>query len=405
MNMRFSGRRILLGVTGSIAAYKAAEILRRLQDEGARVHVAMTRNALRFVGSLTFAALSGQPVLTDDSWTAEGERIEHISSTEGLDLALVAPATANSIGKIASGIADDALSSALMACGCPLVVAPSMNDRMYRNPFLLRNLAHLREQGAVIVEPEAGRLACGSEGRGRLAGPEAILAAAATLLVPGDLAGMTVLVTAGPTREAIDAVRFLSNPSTGRMGYAIARSVRDHGAQVILISGPTQLEPPAGVTFIAVENAAEMKRAVHQHADRCSVIIMTAAVTDFRPVSVHDHKVKKEDAPLTLQLERTEDILHELGSVMQGRILVGFAAETDDLVQNAHQKLRNKNLDLIVANDVRRKDAGFGTETNMVTIIERSGTVTELPLMPKTAIAEQITRKVAQLAAKQRISP
>lgn len=402
---RLAGRRILLGVTGSIAAYKAAEVLRRLQDEGARVRVVMTRNAARFVGPVTFAALSGQAVLTDDHWTAEGTRIEHVAATDDIDLALVAPATANCIGKIAAGIADDALSSALMACGRPLVVAPAMNERMYRNPSLVRNLAVLQAQGVTIVEPESGRLACGTEGPGRFAGPDAIIAAVASILSPGDLAGVSILVTAGPTREPLDAVRFLSNPSTGRMGYAIARAARNHGAQVILVSGPTQLEAPDGVTVVPVATAAEMKQAVNSHADRCSVVIMAAAVSDFRPLTAHDRKVKKEEAALTLQLERTEDILQELGSEAGKRVLVGFAAETDDLMRNALQKLKKKNLDLIVANDVRRNDAGFGTTMNAVTIIDRSGAAIELPLMPKDRIAELLIQKVAQLAAKQRISP
>lgn len=402
---QLAGRRILLGVTGSIAAYKAAEVLRRLQDEGALVRVAMTRNAMRFVGPMTFAALSGETVLTDDHWTAEGSRIEHVASTNDIDLALVAPATANCIGKIAAGIADDALSSALMACGCPLVIAPAMNERMYRNPSLVRNLATLRAQGITIVEPESGRLACGTEGVGRFPDPESIIAAVASILAPGDLAGVNILVTAGPTREPIDAVRFLSNPSTGRMGYAIARSARNHGAQVILVSGPTQLEPPDGMTVVPVTSAAEMKQEVDAHAGRCSVIIMTAAVSDFRPAAARDHKIKKEEAALTLQLERTEDILQDLGSKKGGRILVGFAAETDAVTQNALQKLRKKNLDMIIANDVRRIDAGFGSVMNAVTIIDRSGTATELPLMTKDALADLIIQKVAQLAAKQRISP
>lgn len=403
--IRLAGRRILLGVTGSIAAYKAAEVLRRLQDEGAQVRVAMTRNAMRFVGPMTFAALSGQAVLTDDHWTAEGSRIEHVASTDDIDLALVAPATANCIGKIAAGIADDALSSALMACDCSLVIVPAMNERMYRNPSLVRNLAVLRAQGTTIVEPESGRLACGTEGIGRFADPDTIIAAVTSVLAPGDLAGVNILVTAGPTREPIDAVRFLSNPSTGRMGYAIARSARNHGAQVILISGPTQLEPPDGVIVVPVATASEMKQAVNDHTERCSVIIMAAAVSDFRPVSAYDRKVKKEDAALTVELERTEDILQELGNKEGKRILVGFAAETDALTQNALLKLKKKNLDMIVANDVRRKDAGFGSVMNAVTIIDRSGTATELPLMQKDAIAELIIQKVAQLAAKQRISP
>ncbi len=402
---QLSGKRILLGVTGSIAAYKAVDVLRRLQEQGASVRVIMTKNATRFIAPLTFSAITNQPVLTDEFRSEEQPGIGHVDVSKELDLALVAPATANIIGKIASGIADDALSSALMACDCPLVLAPAMNDRMYRNPFLQRNLRVLKEHGITVVEPEAGWLACGTVGQGRLADTDQIARAVMSMLAPGDLGGATVLVTAGPTREPLDAVRFISNPSTGKMGYAIAQAARNHGARVILVSGPTHLAPPFGVTFVAVSTAAEMQQAVMEHAQRSTVVVMAAAVSDFRPVVAHDRKMKKESAPMTLQLERTDDILKQLAGLQEKRLLVGFAAETDFVIEHAMQKLKSKNLDLIVANDLTKEGAGFGTDTNTVTIIDRSGAVTELPVMPKGEIAEQIIEKVSQLIAKQRILP
>jgi phosphopantothenoylcysteine decarboxylase/phosphopantothenate--cysteine ligase len=402
---RLSSKRILLGVTGSIAAYKAVDLLRRLQEQGAGVHVVMTKNATRFIAPLTFSTLTRRPVLVDEFGNGDQPAIGHIDVSKGLDLALVAPATANVIGKIASGIADDALTSALMACDCPLVLAPAMNDRMYRNPVLQKNLRVLKEQGVTVVEPEAGWLACGTVGPGRLADAEQIIGTVLSMLAPGDLEGTTVLVTAGPTRETIDAVRFISNPSSGKMGYAIARAALNHGARVILISGPTHLSPPPGVTFVSVSSAAEMREAVMNQAAGSAVVIMAAAVSDFRPAVAYDRKMKKEYAPTTLQLERTEDILKDLAGLQGSRLLVGFAAETDDLLRNAHRKLKEKNLDLIVANDLTRKGAGFGGDTNAVMIIDRSGEAMELPVMPKTDIAERIMGKVSQLIAKQRILP
>jgi len=396
-----SGKRILLGVSGGIAAYKAVEVLRMLTDQGAEVRVVMTRNAARFVAPLTFAALSGSPVLTDEFAEAAWGPLGHIAVTDGLDLALVVPATANIIGKAAAGIADDALSTALVAAECPLVMAPAMNDRMYRNAVLQRNIASLTAVGVRFVEPESGALACGTSGTGRLASLECILHAVTGALSPKDLSGMTVLVTAGPTREPIDAARFISNPSTGKMGYALAAAARNRGAEVILISGPTYLAPPQGVECRAVTTAAEMMREVRERAARCQVIIMAAAVSDFRPKEASDHKLKKEGAALTIALERTEDILHNLGAAKEGRILVGFAAETDDLVRNAGEKLRKKNLDMIVANEIGQPDSGFASETNRVVLIDRLGNVSELPLMPKADIAARIIDSVVELKKNQ----
>ncbi len=400
-----SGKRILLGVTGSIAAYKAVEVLRRLQERGAEVRVVMTRNACRFVSKLTFEALSGFPVLTDDYDPHERETIGHIDVTSGLDLALIAPATANSIGKIAAGIADDALTSALMAIDCPLMIAPAMNDRMYQNPVLRRNMTSLRDLGVRFIEPDEGKLACGTTGQGRLAETGRIIEAVSASFLPRDFSGVTVLVTAGPTREPIDVVRFISNPSTGKMGYALARVARDRGAKVILISGPVALTPPGGITFIPVITAADLYRAVMEQIGEAQVVVMAAAVSDFRPVAVSDRKIKKDAAPATLVLERTDDILQQLGNMPRKRLLVGFAAETDTVIDNASRKLRAKNLDMVVVNDLLTAGAGFGSDTNVVTIIDRTGMTTRLPLMDKAEVAARVLDKVLELKVKSRDLP
>lgn len=394
------GKRILLGVTGSIAAYKAVDILRRLKERGADVVVVMTQNAERFVSRLTFQALSGNrvpdPVFQD--WDQSG--VGHVDITSGLDAALVAPATANSIGKFASGIADDTLTTSLLAIDCPLIMAPAMNDRMFRNRSVARNIALLEEQGVRFVEPGTGSLACGTVGQGRLADTDVIIQAVLDILSAGDLAGVPVLVTAGPTREQIDAVRFISNPSTGKMGFALAEAARRQGADVILVAGPTEIRHPSGMNVISVKSAADMHRAVMDHAERCSIVIMAAAVSDFRPVSSSDHKIKKQDASLAIQLERTDDILASVSRVPGKRLLVGFAAETDDVEQNAFKKLKDKNLDLIVANDLLKEGAGFGCDTNRVTIIDRSGSRLDLPLMPKSKVADNIIAAVVKIRKK-----
>ena len=396
-----SGKRVLLGVSGGIAAYKAVEVLRMLTEQGAVVRVVMTRNAARFVAPLTFSALSGTPVLSDEFADAAWGPMGHITVTDGLDIALVIPATANIIGKTAAGIADDALSTALIAADCPVIMAPAMNDRMYRNAVLQRNTTRLQEVGVRFVDPESGALACGSMGPGRLASPERILHAVSRALSPKDLSGVSVLVTAGPTREPIDAARFISNPSTGKMGYALAAEARNRGAEVVLISGPTHLAPPQGVKYKAVVTAAEMHREVRDHAGECQVIIMAAAVADFRPKDPSDRKLKKEGAALAIALERTEDILQGLGAEKEGRILVGFAAETDDIVRNAREKLTKKNLDLIVANEIGLPGAGFASETNRAVLIDRGGKVSELPLMPKAELATRIIDAIVELKKNQ----
>jgi phosphopantothenoylcysteine decarboxylase/phosphopantothenate--cysteine ligase len=396
-----SGKRILLGVSGGIAAYKAVEVLRKLIEQGAEVRVVMTRNAARFVAPLTFSALSGSPVLTDEFSDAAWGPMGHIAVTDGLDIALVVPATANIIGKAAAGIADDALSTALVAAECPVIIAPAMNDRMYRNAVLQRNIDSLKAVGIRFVEPESGALACGSIGQGRLASPERILQEIAIALTPKDLMGSSVLVTAGPTREPIDAARFISNPSTGKMGYALAVEARNRGAEVVLIAGPTHLPPPQGVNYRAVTTAADMHREVHDHAGQCQIIIMAAAVSDFRPKEPSDRKIKKEDAALAITLERNEDILQGLGAAKEGRVLVGFAAETDNLVRNAGDKLRKKNLDLIVANEIGQPGAGFGSETNAAVLIDRRGKVIALPHMPKAELARRIIDAIVELKKNQ----
>jgi phosphopantothenoylcysteine decarboxylase/phosphopantothenate--cysteine ligase len=396
-----SGKRILLGVTGSIAAYKAVDLLRSLIESGADVRVAMTKHAANFVSVLTFETLSRRPVFIDE-FSGKGQgAIGHIEISEGLDLALVAPATANIIGKIAAGIADDALTSALIAVDCPILLAPAMNDRMYRNPVLRRNITRLTEDGVRIIEPGSGSLACGTTGQGRLADNDLIMQEISSLLSQKDLAGKTVLVTAGPTREFIDAVRFISNPSTGKMGYALAGAARDRGAEVILISGPTQLQSPQGVNVVSVVSAGDMHQAVKEHVDRSHIVIMAAAISDFKPLQTSDRKIKKEEAARTLQLERTEDILLELGKAGGKQMLIGFAAETDNIEQNALKKLRNKHLDMIIVNDVLAIGSGFGSDTNAVTIIDRLGKRTDLQTMPKKGIANAIMSAICEFEKQQ----
>jgi phosphopantothenoylcysteine decarboxylase/phosphopantothenate--cysteine ligase len=394
------GKRILLGVSGSIAAYKAVDILRRLQEHGTDVRVVLTANAERFVPRLTFETLSGHPVPDPgfEGWNPAG--IGHIEATEGIDAALVAPATANIIGKTAAGIADDTLTSALIALDCPLVFAPAMNDRMYRNPAVQENIARLKARGAAFVEPGTGSLACGTVGQGRLADTELIVRAVASCLPAPELAGTTVLVTAGPTREALDAVRFISNPSTGKMGFAIATAARKRGANVILVAGPTQTVPPSGVDFVRVTSAADMYKAVMARAAQADIVIMAAAVSDFTPSAPAERKIKKQEAPTVIHLERTEDILSHLGSLPGKRMLVGFAAETDDVVVNARKKLKEKNLDMIVANDLLQQGAGFASDTNSVVMLLKSGESVELPLMSKAEIGERIIDEVIKVRKK-----
>jgi phosphopantothenoylcysteine decarboxylase/phosphopantothenate--cysteine ligase len=395
-------RRILLVVTGGIAAYKAVELLRLLKKDGADVTVAMTANAKRFVGSATFQALSGHPV-ADDLWAFNpGLPIEHLALVQGADLVIVAPATANVLAKMAAGIADDLAGTLLLAATAPLLVAPAMNTRMLEHPATQANLATLAARGVRVVPAENGPLAAEGAGPGRLAAVETILQRARELLgARADLAGRCVLVTAGPTREAIDPVRYLSNRSSGRMGLAIAAAALRRGAEVRIVCGPIALPPPRGARVVPVVTAEEMRAAVRGNLEGTDVVVMAAAVADYRPSAPAEGKIKKAGRDrLVLELEPTPDILAELGATPGRRLLVGFAAETGDPAPAAQRKLREKNLDLVVANDVSLPGAGFDTETNQVEIFVRDGRRVPVPLAPKPEVADRILDEVAALLAR-----
>jgi phosphopantothenoylcysteine decarboxylase/phosphopantothenate--cysteine ligase len=381
---------IVLGVTGGIACYKAVELTRLLVKESFRVQVVMTRAAMEFVTPLTFQTLSGRPVASDTFSLTQESEIGHINIADAADLFVIAPATANVIGKIASGIADDLLTTVLMATQAPVLVVPAMNIHMYENPIVQENLRKLRRVGFFIIEPAEGYLACGYEGKGRLPEPENILQEIKRLVKKKDLEGEKVVITAGPSREPIDPVRYLSNRSSGKMGYALARAALNRGAEVALVSGPTALEPPSGARFIAVTTAAEMRAAVLEEFRKCTALIMAAAVADYRPLEASVSKIKKTQGALELRLEPTIDILRELGAMKNGKFLVGFAAETDDLMGNARGKLTAKNLDMIVANDLTREGSGFDGDTNIATILDSNGGVCSLPLMSKNELADRI---------------
>ena len=396
--MRLNGKRILLGVTGSIAAYKAVELLRLLAKAGAEVQVVMTEAAAKFVAPLTFETLSRQEVLLDMWSLAYSHRIGHIEATQRADLFVVAPATARTIARLALGLADDFLSCIYLASRCPVVVAPAMDCDMLEHQVVQENLGRLRDRGVHIVEPDTGPLASGMVGRGRLADVAAILDRIELVLSPRqDFAGQVVLVTAGPTREPLDPVRFLSNRSSGKMGYAIAETAAARGARVILVSGPTALAAPPGVDCIHVETADEMYRAVLAKLEPAGVVIKAAAVADYRPKRRADRKIKKDQAVPEIALEPTPDILAELGKRKGTRILVGFAAETDDLLDNARMKLQRKNLDLVVANNVREAGAGFDVDTNVVTMLDGAGRAETLPLLSKREVADRILDRVKVL--------
>jgi phosphopantothenoylcysteine decarboxylase / phosphopantothenate---cysteine ligase len=382
-------KNVVLGVSGGIAVYKSVELLRLLTKAGAAVRVVMTANAIRFVGPLTFEALSGQPVCRS-LFGNEDASIKHIDWAQAADAVVVAPATANFIGKLANGIADDALSTFMMAVTCPVLVCPSMNTNMYKSPAVTRNLETLKNDGHKVIEPDAGDLACGTVGPGRLPEPVDILNKLIDFMTPKDLKGKKILLTAGPTREPLDPVRFISNPSSGKMGYAIATAAARRGAVVTLVSGPTNLADLALVEMVRVETATEMAEAVLARFDDTDIVIKTAAVSDYRPFAKAAHKIKKRRAKMVLNLEKTVDILKTLGAKKNKQILVGFAAETKDLAQNAQKKLKAKNLDLIVANIVGKTDSGFNADTNKVTLFFCDGTKKSLPLMAKQVLAEQI---------------
>ena len=392
MTQGLDGKEVLLGVTGSIAAYKAVEVLRELTRRGAAVTVVMTESAQRFVSALTFETLSRRPILTDLFTLDYDKHIGHVTAAGRADLLLVAPATANTIAKLAHGIADDFLTNLYLSSTCPVLVAPAMDREMSAHPTVQENLARLKSRGVHVVEPEYGELASGLIGRGRLADLTIICHEVESLLDrQKDLHGETVLVTAGPTQESFDPVRFLSNRSSGRMGFAIAHAAQNRGARVLLVSGPTSLPTPPGVVRTDVTSAEEMLHAVLGQFETTTILIMAAAVADYRPSTSAPKKVKKQET-LTVELLRNPDILAEAGRHKGSRILVGFAAETEDLVANAREKLQKKHLDLIVANDVR---VGFGGETTRVTILDRQGHVEELPELSKREVAHRILDRVA----------
>ncbi len=403
--------RVALGVTGGVAAYKAAELVRRLQQDGLEVEVIMTRHAQEFITPLTFAALTGRKVITemfsaDDSAPANVESaIEHIAVAQRIDALVIAPATANSIAKLAQGLANDFLSTLALATTAPVIIAPAMNVNMWEHPATQLNLETLRARRVRIVEPDEGYLACGMVGSGRLASVEAIALAVRDVLgIKHDLATETILVTAGPTCEDVDPVRYLTNRSSGKMGYALADAARRRGARVILVSGPTALTAPDGVEFVPVRAAAEMHRAVREKLAETTAVIMAAAVADFRPANPATAKMKRGSGKLTLELESTPDILADISreitspsNAQNRRIIIGFAAETNDVAASARKKLMSKNADLIVANDVTEPGAGFDGDTNIVTLFSRDAEEVRLPKMSKFDVAGRVLDELVRL--------
>ena len=390
------GKHVVLGVTGGIAAYKAVEVVSRLRKKGAHVHVIMTRGAQNFVTELTFREMSDEPVIMDMWAKVTHYHVEHIALAKLADVVLVAPATANFLAKAACGMADDMLMTTLLATKAPIFVAPAMNTAMYENAMTQENLERLRAHGFHVVEPASGQLACGTSGAGRLPEPIELVAVLEQFFESKrDLVGRKVLVTAGGTHEPLDPVRYLGNRSTGKMGFAVAEAAAQRGADVVLVAGPVGLETPADVRRVDVLTAQEMHDAVLAEYATADAVIKAAAVADYRPKERAGQKIKKKDGSLLLELVRNPDILKELGEKKQQQVLVGFAAETERVIEYAAGKLEKKNLDFIVANDVSRKDAGFSADTNCVTILGRDGTHTEHPLMSKRALADIILDRVA----------
>jgi phosphopantothenoylcysteine decarboxylase/phosphopantothenate--cysteine ligase len=394
--MNLNGKNIILGVCGGIAAYKAAEVIRLLKKDGADVWVVMTEKAKEFLSPLTLQTLSENPVYSDLFHNECKYPMPHIDLAKKCHLLLIAPATANTIGKCASGIADDLLSTLFLSVSSSVLIAPAMNNNMYTNPVVQENIKKLKGFNVNFVEPEFGELACGDQGEGRLAEPDAIISRAKELLYEKkNLIGKNILVTAGPTHEQIDPIRFISNLSSGKMGYAIARAAKRRGGNVILISGPTNISPPPSIQFIPVKSADDMRREVLNEYKKADVIIMTAAVSDFSPIRYFDKKIKsKESEGITLKLKKTSDILSEVSNRQavssQKKIIVGFALETDNIIKNAKEKLKKKNMDFIVANSIN----GFGSDLNKVAIIDRRGTVEDIPLVSKDRIAEILMDKI-----------
>lgn len=397
--MNLAGKKIVLGVTGGIAAYKSAEIVSRLRHLGAEVHVIMTENAAKFVAPLTFQTLSANPVVTDTFATPETWNVEHVALAKLADIFVIAPATANILAKMACGIADDMLSTTVLATKAPVLAAPAMNTGMWTAPATAQNVETLRNRGVHIIGPGSGMLACGDEGAGRMSEPEEIVAEIERILAAkADLQGLKVLVTAGATRERLDPVRFLTNDSSGKMGFALAEAARDRGAEVTLVKGSTTAKVPSGVRVVEAESAADLLRAMKKEAGRQDIVIQAAAVADYRPATFSKTKIKKKAGEaLTVTLEENPDIAKAVGTMKKkGQILAGFAAETDHVVKHAKEKLAAKNLDLIVANDVTRPGAGFNTDTNIVTLITADRTE-DLPIMTKRAAAEIILDRILEI--------
>ena len=385
------GKTVLLGVTGGIAAYKIANLASALVKLHADVNVIMTQNATKFINPITFESLTGNKCIVDTFDRNFKFKVEHIALAELADVFMIAPASANVIGKIANGIADDMLTTTFMACKKKKILAPAMNTNMYENPIVQDNIKKLKDYGMEIIEPATGYLACGTTGSGKLPDEKILLEyILREVAYEKDLSGKTVLVTAGPTREAVDPVRFISNHSTGKMGYAIARAASLRGARVILVSGPVSIEPPLFAELVPVVSAEDMYNAVMKYKDDADIIIKSAAVADYTPVTISSEKIKKQDGDMRIELKRTRDILKELGqSRRENQFICGFAMETENLIENAVKKLESKNVDMIVANSLKTEGAGFGTDTNVVTLITKDGK-TELPLMSKDEVAMKI---------------
>lgn len=385
-----AGKHIVLGVTGSIAAYKIASLASMLMKQHADVTVIMTKNATNFINPITFESLTGNKCLVDTFDRNFEFQVEHVSLARQTDVFLTAPASANVIAKAAHGIADDMLTTTLLACTCPKIVAPAMNTRMYQNPVVQDNLEILKRYGMEVIDPANGYLACGDTGAGKMPDPEVLYEYIIKALTPKDMAGRKVLVTAGPTQERLDPVRYISNHSTGKMGYAIARQAMLRGAEVTLVSGKVNLQPPMGVRMVPVVSAADMAQAVKADAQAQDIIIKAAAVADYRPAVTADEKLKKKDDEMNLVLERTEDILAWLGEHRRpGQFLCGFSMETEHMLENSRAKLEKKKIDMIVANNLKQTGAGFGTDTNVVTLLTKEDTLT-LPIMSKEEVADRL---------------
>ena len=394
---------ILLGVSGGIAAYKSAYLCSKLVQAGLDVEVIMTENALNFITPNTFEALTGHRTMIDTFDRNHEFSTEHVSLADKVSAFIVAPATANVLAKFAHGIADDMLTTTVLACDCPKIAAPAMNTRMYENQVTKDNIDLLRKYGWIIAEPGSGHLACGATGKGRMAEPDELLAMIEdTLCKKKDLKGLNVLITAGPTRESLDPVRYITNHSSGKMGYALAKAALSRGAHVTLVSGPVSINPPSGADLISVNSAKEMYAAVITKKDEQDVFIMAAAVADYTPASFSEQKIKKSDDDMTIQLERTSDILKEIGhSKKPGQVVAGFAMETEKLIENATKKLDSKNADLIVANNTKDEGAGFGTDTNKIALISQNGTE-EIPLLLKDECAHIILDKITEIKKQNR---